>query len=149
MQKDLPDNEYKVFVDISPKDLSYAVSPIELHVGRGRHERPASNNLSVEQNLTQTVDGHTVELNATTFKAGQDISLQFDTKNEVPEPYLGASGHVIILDENAENYIHFHRASKDKTQFDTVIEKSGKYKQWAEFQFIGKVTAYSYVIGVK
>ena len=149
LPKELSDNEYKVFVDIAPKNLSYAVTPIELHAGHGHHQGPISNNLSVDQNLAQTADGHTVELNATTFEAGQDFSLQFDTKGEVPEPYLGALGHVIILDENAEEYIHVHPAAKDKTQFDTVIEEAGKYKLWAEFRFNGKVTAYSYVIEVK
>ena len=149
LQKELTDNEYKVFVDIAPKNLSYTVSPIELHVGDAHHHGHTSNDLSVAQELTQTVDGHTIELNATTFEAGQDISLQFDTKGEVPEPYLGALGHVIILDEDAEKFIHVHPAAKDRTQFDTVIPKAGKYKLWAEFQFNGKVSVYSYVIEAK
>lgn len=149
LRKELSNNEYKVFVDIAPKNLSYAVSPIDLHVGHAQHHGHTSNDLTVDQERAQTVDGRTVEINATTFEAGQDISLQFDTNGEVPEPYLGALGHVVILDENAEKFIHVHPTSDDQTQFDAVITEAGKYKLWAEFQFYGKVSVYSYVIEVK
>lgn len=148
LEKELADNEYKVFVDITPENLPYAISPIKLHVGHSHHSQ-ASNNLSVGKDLLQTVDGHTVELNENTFEAGQDISLQFDTKGKKPERYLGALGHVVILDENAEKFIHVHPASADQTQFDTVLTEAGKYKLWAEFQFNGKVSLYSYVLEVK
>ncbi|ARD47534.1 hypothetical protein [Sporosarcina sp. P33] len=149
LRKELSDNEYKVFVDIAPKNLSYAVSPINLHVGHAHQLGHTSNDLAVDQERTQTVDGRSVEINATTFEAGQVIILQFDTKGEVPEPYLGALDHVVILDENAEKFIHVHPASDNETQFDAVITEAGKYKLWAEFQFNGKVSVYSYVIEVK
>lgn len=148
LQKELTSNEYKVFVDIAPKNLTYAVSPIELHVGHAHHIHN-KNDLSVDTDLIKTIAGHTVELNANTFKAGQDISLQFDLKGETPEPYLGALGHVVILDENAEKFIHVHPASTDKTQFDTVLTETGKYKLWAEFQFNGNVNVFPYVLEVK
>lgn len=149
LQKELSDNEYKVFIDIAPKNLTYAVSPINLRVGHINYGKRTSNTLSVDRDLTQTIDGHTVELHSATFKAGQEVSLRFDTKSEMPEPYLGALGHVIILDEQAEKFIHVHPASNEKTQFDTVISERGKYKLWAEFQFNGKVSVYPYVIEVK
>ncbi|MEK3886776.1 hypothetical protein [Bacillus sp. FSL K6-3431] len=148
LQKELADNEYKVFVDIAPENLSYTVSPIELHVGYA-HQKHGTNDLSVDTDFVKTVDGHTVELKANTFEVGQEISLLFDLKGETPEPYLGALGHVVILDENAEKFIHVHPAAMDKTQFDTVLADAGKYKLWTEFQFNGNVYVYSYVIEVK
>ncbi len=147
LKKKLKDDSYKVFVDISPAQLAYSVSPIELPVG-SIHHGDMQNELSVDHELTKTIDGHTVELNATSFKAGQDISLQFDTKDNTPEPYLGALGHVVIVDEHAEKYIHVHPSSPDRTQFDAVLQNPGKYMLWAEFRFNGNVSVYPYVIEV-
>ncbi|MCM3759137.1 hypothetical protein M3197_17010 [Sporosarcina aquimarina] len=148
MKMELTDNEYKAFVDIAPTKLSYKVSPINLQVGTPAKSH-SLNDLTVDKERSQTVDGHTVELNATTFLAGEEMSIQFDTKGEIPEPYLGALGHVIILDKDAEKFIHVHPVSENQTKFDTVITEVGKYKLWAEFQFNGKVSVFSFVIEVK
>ncbi|MBY0221430.1 hypothetical protein [Sporosarcina aquimarina] len=90
-----------------------------------------------------------MELKANNIEAGQDISLLFDLRGATPEPYLGALGHVVILDENAEHFIHVHPVSDDKTQFKTVLTEAGKYKLWAEFQFDGEVYVYAYVIEIR
>ncbi|WP_342536503.1 hypothetical protein [Sporosarcina sp. FSL K6-3508] len=148
LQRELRDNDYKIFVDIAPKNLSYTVSPITLHVGHAYHPNHG-NELKVDTDFVKMVDGYSVELKANNFEAGQDISLLFDLRGATPEPYLGALGHVVILDENAEHFIHVHPVSDDKTQFKTVLTEAGKYKLWAEFQFDGEVYVYAYVIEIK
>lgn len=148
LQRDLADNEYKTFVDIAPKNSTYTVTPITLNVGQAQHKHHA-NDLEVDKDYVKTVDGYTVELKTDTFEAGQELLLSFDLKGATPEPYLGALGHVVILDENANRFIHVHPVLNDKTQFDTVLTETGKYKLWAEFQFNGKVYVYAYVIEIK
>lgn len=147
-QINLADNAYKVFVDIKPKGLNYSVKPIDLHAGKANHEHQ-DNNLSVDTNFTKTINDQTVELKTTSFEVNKEITLEFDVKNTKPDPYLGALGHVVILDEDGETFIHVHPVSDDKTVFNTQFSKPGVYKLWAEFKFGNKVNAYPYVIEVK
>jgi hypothetical protein len=145
---DLAENSYKVFVDIKPKNLAYQVSPIELHVGDG-HGDHEENSLKVDTNFTKTIYEKTVELTTTDLGINKDVTLNFDTKGITPEPYLGALGHVVILDEKGEKFVHVHPASEEKILFETKFDKPGIYKVWGEFKFDGKVTAYPFVIEVK
>ncbi|MBT2700703.1 hypothetical protein J7E79_25530 [Bacillus sp. ISL-40] len=145
---DLPENSYKAFVDIKPKNLAYQISPIELHVGKG-HGDLDENSLKADTNLTKTINGKTVELTTTELGVNKDFTLNFDTKGITPEPYLGALGHVVILDEKGEKFVHVHPTSEEKTQFETKFDKPEIYKVWGEFKFDGKVTAYPFVIEVK
>ncbi|RAN82506.1 hypothetical protein B5P41_35240, partial [Bacillus sp. SRB_28] len=73
---DLPENSYKVFVDIKPKNLAYQVSPIELHVGKG-HAEHDENSLKVDTNLTKTINEKTVELTTTELGINKDVTLRF------------------------------------------------------------------------
>ncbi|MGM0920491.1 MAG: hypothetical protein ACQEWW_04565 [Bacillota bacterium] len=145
---DLPENSYKVFVDIKPKNLAYQVSPIELHVGNG-HGEHEEHSLMVDTNLTKTINEKTVQLTTTELVSNKDVTLSFDTKGITPEPYLGALGHVVILDDKGEKFVHVHPASEEKTVFETQFDKPGIYKVWGEFKFDGKVNSYPFVIEVK
>jgi hypothetical protein len=144
----LKDNSYKVFVDINPKGLSYIVTPAELHVGE-EHASFIENDLKVDTEYEKTINDHTVELSFGTLKANKPATLTFDTKGQQPEPYLGALGHVVILDKDGEKFIHVHPASVDKTVFETQFNKPGVYKLWAEFKFGEQVNAYPFVVEVK
>ncbi|WHZ00032.1 hypothetical protein [Peribacillus simplex] len=145
---DLPENSYKAYVDIKPKNLAYQVSPIELHVGKG-HGEHEGNPLKVDKNLTKTINKKTVELNTTKLGINKDVTLSFDTKGITPDPYLGALGHVVILDDKGEKFVHVHPTSEEKTLFETKFDKPGIYKVWGEFKFDGKVNSYPFVIEVK
>ncbi|MBT2668901.1 hypothetical protein J7J00_26230 [Bacillus sp. ISL-4] len=145
---DLPENSYKVFVDIKPKNLAYQVSSVELQVGKG-HGEHVKNSLKVDTNLTKTINEKTVELTTTELGLNKDVTLSFDTKGITPEPYLGALGHVVILDDKGEKFVHVHPTSEEKTQFETKFDKPGIYKVWGEFKFDGKVNSYPFVIEVK
>ncbi|WP_134700726.1 hypothetical protein [Ammoniphilus sp. YIM 78166] len=144
----LPDDSYKVFVDIKPKGLQYRPEPIDLHVGQG-HPEHHDHNLNVDTELTKTIHGQTVELTTPSFEANQKTILHFDLKEAKPEPYLGALGHVVILDEHGENYIHVHPVAEDKTEFETQFSTPGVYKLWAEFKFGEQVHVYPFVIEVR
>lgn len=145
---ELADGAYKVFVDIKPKDLRYAVQPLNLQIGTASDQQQA-NKLVADSEFSRTVDGKTIELKQQAFEAGQDITLEFDTQGVVPQPYLGALGHVVILDEQGERFIHVHPASEDKTSFATQFSQAGMYKLWAEFKFDDVVHVYPFVIEVK
>ncbi|MEC2074507.1 hypothetical protein [Metabacillus fastidiosus] len=144
----LAGNSYKAFVDIKPKGLQYSVKPIEFHVGEGHHEHD-DNSLVADTDFTKTINGQTVELTTQRFEVNKEITFNFDVKDTKPDPYLGALGHVVILDEDGEKYIHVHPVADDKTVFETQFDKPGIYKLWAEFKFEEQVNAYPFVIEVK
>ncbi len=144
----LPGYSYKAFVDIKPKGLQYSVKPIEFHVGEANHEH-GDNDLAADTEFTKTIDGQTVELTTDSFEVNKDITLNFDVKDVTPEPYLGALGHVVVLDEVGETYIHVHPVADDQTVFETKFDKPGIYKLWAEFKFGEQVHVYPFVIEVR
>jgi len=145
---DLTNNSYKVIVDINPKGLHYSVKPIALLVGETQHEH-ADHRLVVDTDFTKTINGHTVELTTQSFEANKEVMLNFEVKDVQPDPYLGALGHVVVLDEDGENYIHVHPVADDKTVFQAHFDKPGIYKLWAEFKFGEQVNAYPFVVEVK
>jgi hypothetical protein len=143
----LEDGEYKFFVDIKPKELAYEVQPINFIIGspdEGHHH-----GLQVDEQLVKDVDGHLVTLKPTSMNVSEDIQLEFDLNGETPEQYLGALGHVVILDEKAEKYIHVHPHDGDEPIFETKFTESGIYKIWAEFKFNGEVFVFPYVVEIK
>jgi hypothetical protein len=148
VKANLADNSYKAFVDIKPKGIQYAIKPIELHAGEAHHAH-GGNELVPDTDFTKTINGQAVELTTHSFEVNKEVTLNFDVKGEKPEEYLGALGHVVILDEDGEKFIHVHPVSNDKTVFETQFDKPGIYKLWAEFKFHGQVNAYPFVIEVK
>ncbi|MFB5662498.1 hypothetical protein [Alteribacillus sp. HJP-4] len=136
---------YKAFVDISPKDKKYRVEENELSVGdleeNEAHLTPTS--------YTQDVAEKKVTLEASGLSTDETSVLSFDLHGEIPLPYLGALGHVVILNESADEFIHVHPTSETETTFETHFDTPGMYKVWAEFNFEDEgVVVFPYVIEV-
>lgn len=143
---DLESGMYKLFVDIQPKGLAYQVKPVHIHVDH--HTSSEKVGLQVDREFINTIDGRQVELSIDSLRAHHPTVFTFDTKDISPEPYLGALGHVVILDEKGEQFIHVHPSSDEDTVFETVFHKPGLYKVWGEFKFDGKVIVYPFVIEI-
>jgi hypothetical protein len=144
----LKDGEYKIFVDIKPKKLAYEVQPITFIIGNPSEEHDHGT-LEPDTSLVKQTGDYTVALKPTSFNTNKEIQLNFDLNGETPEQHLGALGHVVILDEKAENYIHVHPLHGDEPIFETKFTKPGLYKVWAEFKFNGVVNVFPYVIEIK
>lgn len=143
----LQEGNYKVFVDIKPKDLSYTVQPIPLSVGNVTADHV--HGLQADTDLTQEIDGKQVTLNLSSQKAGEPVTLDFELDTSDLEPYLGAMGHVVILDEKAEHYLHVHPENSSTPVFGTQFDQAGIYKIWAEFKQSGKVRVFPFVVEIK
>lgn len=149
MEKALDEGSYKAFVDIKPTNAAYHVEPIGFTIGEAEASHGHST-LKPDSNFTKTVDGVETKLDVSSFKVGEDITLSFSFEDSIVlQPYLGAMGHVVILDETAENFIHVHPVSDTETKFVTNFDKPGVYKLWGEFQIDGKVYTYPFIIEVK
>ncbi len=146
--QELKDGSYKAFIDIKPEKLSYHVTPVSFKVGE-QQDSHSHNSLKVDSTLVKTVDGETTEMDVSSFEAGSPVTLNFKLNESKLEPYLGAAGHVIILNEEATQYLHVHPLNDNEPIFETEFDQPGVYKIWAEFKQDGKVRVFPYVITVK
>ncbi|MEI7025113.1 hypothetical protein [Paenibacillus sp. y28] len=148
--------EYKLISDIVPSGMS-ALSRSQWIQVEGT--APARQPVAPDTSLTKTVDGKEITLSFDHLMAGMDLGLAFhiqdaQTKQSVTnlEPYLGAVGHVVILSEDAGNYLHVHpvdeKAKGPDAKFMTAFPHSGVYKIWGQFQHNGKVLTVPFVVKV-
>lgn len=77
-------------------------------------------------------------------------------KNRKPitdlQPYLGAVGHVVILNQDGGEYLHVHptdeKSSGQDAKFMATFPHSGVFKIWDQFQQNGKVFTVPFVVKV-
>lgn len=144
----LPEGFYKAFVDIKPTQLNYHVTPVPFTVGNPSASTHG-HGLEPDKEFAQKIDGETVKLKMSSFQINEPVTLTFDLDKTQLTPYLGAMGHVVILDEHAQNYLHVHPANHEEPIFETRFQQPGVYKIWAEFKQNGKVRAFPYVVEIK
>jgi len=149
VSKELPDGSYKAFVDIKPTDLHYAVRPIKFTIGSPKANGHGHDEIKADKEFVQVVDGNKVVLQPSSLEAGKAVKLNFKIENARLEQYLGALGHVVILDAHAEEYLHVHPADETNPVFETLFPAPGVYKIWAEFKQDGKVGVYPFIVEVK
>ncbi|SEC05850.1 hypothetical protein [Paenibacillus sp. GP183] len=148
--------EFKVIADITPTGMG-AMSKSQWMTVQGAS--PAQKSIEPETTLTKVVDGKEVTLSFDHLMAGMELNLNFNIKDAASkqpvtdlQPYLGAVGHVVILTQDAENYLHVHptveKATGPDAKFMATFPHSGVYKIWGQFQQNGKVFTVPYVVKV-
>ncbi|MBO9609877.1 MAG: hypothetical protein J7639_28225 [Paenibacillaceae bacterium] len=149
--------EYKLFADFVPKGGSGATLGEWVKVD-GDTKPQAS--VTADAKLVKVVDGKEVTLTLGSTKAKAEAKLTFTVKNDKTkegignlEPYLGAVGHVVILSEDTEQYLHVHpvdeKASGPEAQFMTTFPNPGTYKIWGQFRHQGSVFTVPYVVEIQ
>ncbi len=72
--------------------------------------------------------------------AGQKTMLFFKlSPADGLEPYLGASGHMLVASEDLIDMIHTHPAYAGPEQFNVIFPRPGIYRVWVQFQRLGVV----------
>lgn len=149
--------DYKLFVDFVPKGGSSTTLSEWVKV---EGEEKAHEAINADEKLVKVVDGKEVELTLSSTKAQDEVTLTFNiadvqTNKGISnlEQYLGAVGHVVVLSDDAEKYLHVHpldeKATGPKAEFMTSFPKSGTYKIWGQFQHQGKVFTVPFVVDIK
>lgn len=105
----LNDGTYQAFVDIAPEDRAYQVTSNTLQVGT---KETSKANLDRMDNWTNERNGKTVTLSDVDATVEEEVPLVFDMHGEKTDSHLGALGHVVIVDEDVEQYIHVHHSCK-------------------------------------
>lgn len=95
------------------------------------------------------VDGLRVELE----RDGSELSFTAFRGDEpvVPEPYLGARGHLVAFRAGDLAYVHVHPAGDDgaTTTYDAELPGPGRYRLFLELQVDGKVRTAPFTVEVR
>lgn len=149
--------DYKLIADYIPAGGSKTTQTEWVNV-KGTSAQPVA--LTPDQTHSKIVNGVEVTLKNDHPQAGQDVELNFvltDANTHAPitalQQYLGAVGHVVVLSQDTEQYLHVHpveEASKGpEAKFMTNFPDKGLYKIWGQFQRDGKVFIVPFVVEVK
>jgi|GEM_PF-2211591 len=158
---------YVVFADFTPKGDEQQVVRFELLM---QLSQPAPKDL--EDDSREVITGPLkIMLELPEFlDAGVEQSIRFHiTDAESGEPldaldeYLGTGGHLVIVDETVETYLHTHPAEHDMEamsnmptattygpdlEFLTEFPSIRLYKMWLQVQYQGEVYTAPFVISV-
>jgi hypothetical protein len=105
----------------------------------------------------------TVSFDPPTLIAGQHGHVIYnltDTESGVPvnqlQTYLGAFGHLFIIDERMSEYVHSHPVETPSAQlnldeirggptvmFEGLMPKPGRYRAWAQFKYHDEIYTFS------
>jgi len=106
----------------------------------------------------KTQDGLRISVDATVLKSGEEGKLSFrieDAASGAPvtdlEPYLGASGHLLIVPTDLTEAIHGHPADDARgptLSFAPILPRPGRYKLWLQVQRAGHVATAAFVVDV-
>jgi len=151
------DGSYKLFADFVPEGGTGATVSDWIAVGE---EEVAKPQLVPDLDQPKTAGHLEVSLSVSSLRAGEDAVLAFtvrdaESKEAITdlEPYLGAVGHVVIVSEDAEQYLHVHpmdeRATRPEAAFSAVFPSGGNYKLWGQFQHRGEVFTVSFVVNIQ
>lgn len=66
------------------------------------------------------------------------------------EPYLGAPGHLILINKEGTEFVHAHPTKMEGgiAEFHATFKKPGPYRGWAQFQRDGRVLTFPFTIEV-
>jgi len=155
--------DYLVFADAAPKDKGSQVISTSVHIEGPRAAWPTKLTLThgpVESGGI-VADFRPLE---NPLPVGKSTVVAFrltDRKSGKPiadlEPYLGASGHLMIIHQDGQVFVHSHpaedaeatkRLKQGEVRFTARFPKPGMYKAWVQFQRHGKVVTLPFVFKV-
>lgn len=144
---------YYVYHDFTPSPAPGAAAGLSQQMVRVpvevKGDAPARVALVPDAATSKTIDGYSVTLGgAEAVKAGGSATLTFNiSKDGKPmttlAPYLGAFGHLVVISENGEEFVHSHPLGGHEghamtsvgptVAFEAHFKEPGLYKAWGQF----------------
>ncbi|HEX5800596.1 MAG TPA: hypothetical protein VFY02_10840 [Gaiellaceae bacterium] len=100
--------------------------------------------------------GYRIALAAGDLRAGTEATLTFGLTRDgdpvVPEPYLGASGHLVAIREDDLAYLHVHpieSTAGSTVAFDAELAEPGRYALFLQFRDEGAVRTARFAVEVR
>jgi hypothetical protein len=126
--------EYHLFADVAPRGAGGQVLMAKLKVGgpeSGADPAPDSGN-SAEITSARDLPARTTTSIVFRIRDPRDL-----------EPYLGAPGHLMLIHEDAESFVHSHPldevSPEGELRFMARLPKPGAYHGWLQFKKAGKI----------
>ena len=138
-QARLPDaGSYRLFADFSHDGEARTLGS-DLRVDGDARLRP----LPAPVPTAVSDGGYGVRLDAGATDAGEDADLRFtitrDGERVLPQPYLGAGGHLVALREGDLAFLHVHPTATDSVRFAATFPTAGRYRLFLQFKHEGRV----------
>jgi hypothetical protein len=160
LRENIPPGQFMVIADFlplsgRPQMLQHAI----VTPGYRGTLFPEAPNLTPDGSSEKEDHGVRVRLDATTLKAGKEATLKFtltDARRNTPvsdlEPFLGAPGHVLLVNANLTESNHVHPEEPAThgpvITFQPMMPAAGVYKLWLQFQRRGAISTVPFVLSV-
>ena len=126
--------EYHLFADVAPRGAGSQVVMAKVKISGP--EGPAFD----IRKSTPLMDN---------LPARKTVPLSFAVPPDI-EPYLGAAGHLMLVHEDGESFVHSHPAddapSGGELHFLARLPKPGLYRGWLQVQRAGKIETTALVV---
>ena len=142
---------YHLYLDYQAKGMSPATGQQTLVIAGDAAAAPA---LKVTAPGDVIADGLLTKVSVEASK--KSAVLRFDLRNMdgTPvndlEPYLGAMGHLVVISNDAKEYVHAHplptESGASQVSFEAHFPGPGIYKAWGQFKRAGTVVTVPAVI---
>lgn len=150
--------EYTLFADAAPKGAGGQVMPFRVKVGGRKGERY---NINAEK-IAGAAEAASVVVTfqETSFETGKTLRMVSKIRDKATgapvndlQPYLGALGHLILVHEDGETFVHSHPDELDPqaghdghVAFLARFPKSGRYRGWVQLRRAGVVETGPFVV---
>jgi hypothetical protein len=161
LTQDLPPGEYVLIADFLPRGgRAQLLQRAIVTPGYQGPLFPPAPALTPETSADRVEGGVRVHLDAGVLKAGKEAVLRFtlsDLATGAPlsdlEPFLGAPGHLLIVNADLTEADHAHpeepATSGPSISFQPLMPAAGVYKLWFQFQRRGVVITAAFVVSVQ
>jgi hypothetical protein len=161
LKQEMPAGEFVVIADFLPQGgRAQMLQRAIVTPGYGGRVFPAAPRLAPDDGVEKRAGGVRIRLDARGLKAGKEAVLRFTLTDEATgaplsdlEPFLGAAGHVLIVNADLTSADHVHPEEPatrgPSITFQPLMPAAGPYKLWLQFQRRGAVTTIPFVVSVQ
>ena len=147
--------KYKLYADFQPEGRGQQITTHTIEVEGSKGEEFEEKDFSAEKNVgslrfqlgmehTQSNKPAHMTFSVSDANTGQLISEL--------EPYLGSAGHVVIVSENQDEFLHVHPINEQSTgpevTYAVTFPKAGIYKVWGQFKYKGEIFTVPYLLRI-
>jgi hypothetical protein len=147
---------YHLFADHQPVGKAAATAVAQLKVVG---DAPSAPPLTPDAPGVVSGDGLTAKVALDGTKPGQEATVRFELTDQSGqpvanlEPYMGATGHLVVVSADAARYVHAHPTEgqagpKNVVAFGAMFPQAGIYKGWGQFKRGGQVRVVPFVVRV-
>lgn len=145
---------YRLFADFMPENGSQQLATFDIQT-TGKEIKEM---IIPDKEFNKTVNDLHFELKFKALTAHQHLQMAFTVKDANSmepielETYLGSAGHVVIVSEDLEIFLHVHPTDETSIEqtvsYTTSFPVPGIYKVWGQFKFKGNLYTVPFVIPV-